>query len=78
VNDAQPLFPDFSLILCGYLVCRHTALADHRAEHRARYGRRAVCVVAFGAITKRMEPYPHAKETGRGNITKIAKYYLPI
>jgi malonate transporter and related proteins len=26
VNFAQLLFPDFSLILCGYLVCRHTAL----------------------------------------------------
>jgi predicted permease len=26
VNYAQLLFPDFSLILCGYLVCRHTAL----------------------------------------------------
>lgn len=26
VNYAQLLFPDFSLILCGYLVCRFTAL----------------------------------------------------
>lgn len=26
VNYAQLLFPDFSLILCGYLLCRHTAL----------------------------------------------------
>jgi hypothetical protein len=26
VNFAQLLFPDFSLILCGYLLCRHTAL----------------------------------------------------
>lgn len=26
MNFAQLLFPDFSLILCGYLVCRHTAL----------------------------------------------------
>jgi len=26
VNYAQLLFPDFFLILCGYLVCRHTAL----------------------------------------------------
>ena len=26
VNDAQLLFPDFSLIICGYLVCRYTAL----------------------------------------------------
>ncbi len=26
MNDAQLLFPDFSLILCGYLVCRYTAL----------------------------------------------------
>jgi malonate transporter and related proteins len=26
VNFAQLLLPDFSLILCGYLVCRHTAL----------------------------------------------------
>jgi len=26
VNYLQLLFPDFSLILCGYLVCRHTAL----------------------------------------------------
>jgi malonate transporter len=26
VNFAQLLFPDFSLILCGYLVCRYTAL----------------------------------------------------
>jgi malonate transporter and related proteins len=26
VNFAQLLFPDFSLILCGYLVCRFTAL----------------------------------------------------
>jgi malonate transporter and related proteins len=26
VNFAQLLVPDFSLILCGYLVCRHTAL----------------------------------------------------
>lgn len=26
VNYAQLLFPDFSLILLGYLVCRHTAL----------------------------------------------------
>jgi malonate transporter and related proteins len=26
VNFAQLLIPDFSLILCGYLVCRHTAL----------------------------------------------------
>jgi malonate transporter len=26
VNYAQLLFPDFSLILCGYLVCRYTAL----------------------------------------------------
>lgn len=26
MNYAQLLFPDFSLILCGYLVCRHTAL----------------------------------------------------
>lgn len=24
--DAQLLFPDFSLILCGYLLCRHTGL----------------------------------------------------
>jgi hypothetical protein len=26
VNFAQLLFPDFSLILCGYLLCRFTAL----------------------------------------------------
>ncbi len=26
VNYARLLFPDFSLILCGYLVCRYTAL----------------------------------------------------
>jgi predicted permease len=26
VNYATLLFPDFSLILCGYLVCRYTAL----------------------------------------------------
>lgn len=26
MNYVQLLFPDFSLILCGYLVCRHTAL----------------------------------------------------
>ena len=26
VNYAQLLFPDFSLIVCGYLVCRYTAL----------------------------------------------------
>jgi malonate transporter len=26
VNFAELLFPDFSLILCGYLVCRYTAL----------------------------------------------------
>jgi len=26
VNYAKLLFPDFSLILCGYLVCRYTAL----------------------------------------------------
>jgi malonate transporter len=26
VNFVQLLLPDFSLILCGYLVCRHTAL----------------------------------------------------
>ena len=26
MNFAQLLIPDFSLILCGYLVCRHTAL----------------------------------------------------
>ncbi|MEO7106600.1 MAG: AEC family transporter [Rhodoferax sp.] len=26
MNYAQVLFPDFSLILCGYLVCRYTAL----------------------------------------------------
>lgn len=26
VNYAQLLFPDFSLMLCGYLVCRYTAL----------------------------------------------------
>jgi len=26
VNFAQLLFPDFSLILCGYLICRFTAL----------------------------------------------------
>ena len=26
MNYALLLFPDFSLILCGYLVCRHTAL----------------------------------------------------
>lgn len=26
VNYAQLLLPDFSLILCGYLVCRFTAL----------------------------------------------------
>jgi malonate transporter len=26
VNYAQLLFPDFSLILCGYLVCRYTPL----------------------------------------------------
>ncbi|MBU3897574.1 MAG: AEC family transporter [Gammaproteobacteria bacterium] len=26
MNYAQLLFPDFSLILCGYLVCRYTAL----------------------------------------------------
>jgi predicted permease len=26
VNYAQLLLPDFSLILCGYLLCRHTAL----------------------------------------------------
>ena len=26
MNYAQLLFPDFSLIFCGYLVCRYTAL----------------------------------------------------
>ena len=26
VNYAQLLFPDFSLIVCGYLICRYTAL----------------------------------------------------
>ena len=26
MNYAQLLFPDFSLILCGYLICRFTAL----------------------------------------------------
>ena len=26
MNYAQLLFPDFSLILCGYLLCRYTAL----------------------------------------------------
>ena len=26
MNFAQLLFPDFSLILCGYLLCRFTAL----------------------------------------------------
>ena len=26
VNFAKLLFPDFSLILCGWLVCRYTAL----------------------------------------------------
>jgi malonate transporter len=26
VYFAELLFPDFSLILCGYLVCRYTAL----------------------------------------------------
>lgn len=26
MNFAQLLFPDFSLILCGYFLCRHTAL----------------------------------------------------
>ena len=26
MNFAQLLLPDFSLILCGYLICRHTAL----------------------------------------------------
>ena len=26
MNYAQLLFPDFSLILCGYLICHHTAL----------------------------------------------------
>ena len=26
MNFAQLLFPDFSLILCGYLLCRYTAL----------------------------------------------------
>jgi predicted permease len=26
VNFAQLLFPDFSLILCGYLICRYTGL----------------------------------------------------
>ncbi len=26
MNHAQLLIPDFSLILCGYLLCRHTAL----------------------------------------------------
>ncbi|NVO08283.1 MAG: AEC family transporter, partial [Rhodoferax sp.] len=26
VNYAQLLFPDFSLILCGFLVCRYTSL----------------------------------------------------
>ena len=26
MNFAQLLFPDFSLILCGYLICRFTAL----------------------------------------------------
>ena len=26
MNFAQLLFPDFSLILCGYLVCRYTPL----------------------------------------------------
>jgi len=26
VNYAQLLFPDFSLILCGYVICRYTAL----------------------------------------------------
>ena len=26
MNYAQLLFPDFSLIICGYLVCRYTAL----------------------------------------------------
>lgn len=26
MNYAQLLLPDFSLILCGYLICRYTAL----------------------------------------------------
>ena len=26
MNYAQLLFPDFSLIVCGFLVCRYTAL----------------------------------------------------
>jgi predicted permease len=26
VNIAQLLIPDFSLILCGYLICRYTML----------------------------------------------------
>jgi predicted permease len=33
VNFAQLLFPDFSLILCGYLVCRFTALNRSVWQH---------------------------------------------
>jgi predicted permease len=33
VNYAQLLFPDFSLILCGYLVCRYTALNRPLWQH---------------------------------------------
>jgi hypothetical protein len=33
VNFAQLLFPDFSLILCGYLLCRFTALNRSVWQH---------------------------------------------
>ncbi|MGB2883590.1 MAG: AEC family transporter, partial [Rhodoferax sp.] len=33
MNYAQLLLPDFSLILCGYLVCRFTALRRPLWEH---------------------------------------------
>ena len=33
MNYAQLLFPDFSLILCGYLICRYTALNRPVWEH---------------------------------------------
>ena len=36
MNYAQLLFPDFSLILCGFLVCRYTALNRHLWEQVER------------------------------------------
>ena len=36
MNYAQLLFPDFSLILCGYVICRYTALDRPVWEHAER------------------------------------------